>query len=118
MFIGVSFKSVQRRDLRPRRDEESFGPLTNDVTHADADELFDGLPVESLAEVGLVFETQRQQVHQERHEPLLAQEVALVALAKDLVDDVLDDGRLRRQQELVRYLRRPHRSKFMKVASK
>jgi hypothetical protein len=78
------------------------------VAQADSDEFLDGSAIKLLVEVVLIAEAQREQVNQESHKLLFANKVAFVALAEDLVDDVLDDGALWREQEFVADLRRPH----------
>lgn len=107
MLRGVSFKSSERNKNEFVIEIPSAIP-TDDVTQADPDELLDGLSIEFLCEVDFVFELQRQQVHQERHKLLLAHKVALVALAENFVNDVLDDGGLRREKKLVVDLGSPH----------
>lgn len=75
--------------------------LTNDVLQADPDQPLDRIAIKLLVEVHFVLELKRQQMHQESHKSFLTNEISLVAFAENLVNNVLDDGSLRRKKKLV-----------------
>lgn len=67
----------------------------------DADEFLNGLAIKLFIKVNFILELQRQQMHKKSYKLLFDNKVSLVAFAKNLVDDVLDDGSLRCEKELV-----------------
>lgn len=82
--------------------------LTDDVTETDSDEFLNRRAIKLLIEVDFIAKTERKQMHEESHELLLAHKIALITLAEDFVDNVLDDGALRREKEFVGDFRSPH----------
>lgn len=106
MFDGVSFKSEW--DFMITRYCEICSVLTNDESHANANELFDSIAVKLFVKIDFIVKLQRHQMHQESDKLLLRYKVSLIAFTNNLIDDVLDDGSLWCEQEFIVNFRSPH----------
>lgn len=87
---------------------------TDDVIQANSYEFFDGFPVKLFTVIHTIFKLKRHQMYHKSHKLFLAHEIAFIAFAKNLIDNIFYDGTLRSEEKFITDFWWPHFKKNYK----